>query len=209
MTDHRTPTTLHANVFALDRGVVPDNRRERVLEKMLGQQRTLRGGDVMIYYYVAKLLYGLDRAELDARVLALWRHNWPAMVKSPWECSWESLGGGSRAHCYGMFPGYFLSAYVLGVRREGPVGDQRLVIEPRLGDLTRAPGVVVTDFGPVPVSWKRQGTELVFRFEVPQGIQATLRLADGRGLLAGARRPAGPSPHARPVRHDRNRRRRA
>ena len=81
-----------------------------------------------MYYYVAKLLYGLDRATLDARVLALWRNNWRAMVKSPWECSWEGLGGGSRAHCYGMFPGYFLSAYVLGVRRDGPMGpDQRWV----------------------------------------------------------------------------------
>jgi hypothetical protein len=179
VTDHRTPTTLHANVFALDRGVVPDNRRQRVLRKMLEQQHSLKGGEVMIYYYVAKLLYGLDRATLDTRVLQLWRSNWPAMVNSPWECSWESLGGGSRAHCYGMFPGYFLSAYVLGVRRDGPVWNQHLVIEPRLGDLERAEGVVVTEFGPVPVSWKRRNRELAFRFEVPKGIKAMLRLADG------------------------------
>ena len=109
VTDHRTPSTLHANVFALDRGVVPGNRRQRVRQKMLQQQSSLKGGEVMMYYYVAKLLYGLDRATLDVRVLALWRNNWRAMVKSPWECSWEGLGGGSRAHCYGMFPGYFLA----------------------------------------------------------------------------------------------------
>ena len=178
-TNHLTATTLHANVFALDRGVVPDQRRERVLQKMLEQQATLKGGQVMLYYYVAKLLYGLDQTTLDERVLELWRNNWPAMVRSPWECSWESLGGGSHAHCYGMFPGYFLSAYVLGVRLDGPVNNRQLVIEPRLADLTRAAGVVVTEFGPVPVSWKRQDKELAFRFVVPTGIQAMLRLPDG------------------------------
>ena len=119
----------------MNRGVVPDNRRAARAQKMLEQQRSLKGGEVMIYYYVAKLLYGLDRAALDARVLQLWRNNWPAMVNSPWECSWEGLGGGSHAHCYGMFPGYFLSVYVLGVRRDGPVRNRHLVIEPRLGDL--------------------------------------------------------------------------
>ena len=37
----------------------------------------------------------------------------------------------------------------------------------------------MTELGPVPVSWKRQDKELVFRFEVPKGIQATLRLPEG------------------------------
>ena len=39
--------------------------------------------------------------------------------------------------------------------------------------------MVVTEFGPVPVSWKRQNNELAFRFEVPKGIKSMLRLADG------------------------------
>lgn len=68
---------------------------------------------------------------------------------------------------------------MLGVQLDGPVWNNRLVIEPRLGDLTSAEGVVVTAFGPVPVSWKRQGRELSFRFEVPKGVQAMLRLPDG------------------------------
>ena len=138
-TNHLTATTLHANVFALTAALCPTIAGRAVLQKMLEQQTTLKGGQVMIYYYVAKLLYGLDQATLDERVLELWRNNWPAMVRSPWECSWESLGGGSHAHCYGMFPGYFLSAYVLGVRLDGPVSNRRLVIEPRLADLTPAP----------------------------------------------------------------------
>jgi alpha-L-rhamnosidase len=179
VTDHRTPTTLHANLFALDRGVVPPERRARVLAKLLDQQKAIGDRQVMIYYYLARQLYGLDQAGLDTRVLQLFRQNWQPMVDSPWQCSWESLNGGSKAHIYGMFPGYFLSAYVLGVRRDAPVAEKKLLIEPRLGDLTEAKGVVVTEFGPVSVSWKRQAGELVFGVEVPKNVRATLRLAEG------------------------------
>jgi hypothetical protein len=64
-----------------------------------------------------------------------------------------------------MFPAYFLSSYVLGVRRDGPVQNKTLLIEPRLGDLTEAAGTVVTEFGPVPVSWEtsRRPLELFSR----------------------------------------------
>ena len=98
------------------------------------------------------------------------------MVASPWQCSWEVLGGGSKAHIYGMFPGYFLSAFVLGVRRDAPVVNRTLVIEPHLGDLAEAEGVVVTEFGPVPVSWRKQGERCQFTFDAPAGVKSILRL---------------------------------
>jgi alpha-L-rhamnosidase len=51
-----------------------------------------------------------------------------------------------------MFPGYFLSTYVLGVRPDLPASQKRILIEPHLGDLTSAEGSVVTEFGLVPIS---------------------------------------------------------
>ena len=188
VTNHRTPTTLHANVFALDRGVVPAERRARVLANVVEQQQPLNGGAVMIYHYLAKLLYGLDQPALDVRVLELWRRNWRPMTDSAWECSWEDLGGGSKAHCYGLFPGYFLSSYVLGVRRDAPVAEKRIVIQPHPGDLTHAAGVVVTEFGPVPVSWKIANRAFEFSFTVPPGVKADVLLpagAEGVVLLNG------------------------
>ena len=91
---------------------------------------------------------------------------------------WEMFNGSESCHNYGAVPAYFLSSYVLGVRLDGPVWNRRLIIEPRLGDLANAEGVVVTEFGPLPVSWKQPGTELSFRFEVPKGIKAILRIPD-------------------------------
>jgi len=113
------------------------------------------------------------------------------------ECSWEEFEGGSKAHIYGMFPGYFLSAYVLGVRRDDPVRTGALRIEPHLADLTRAAGTVVTEFGPVPIAWEKAGAKLKFNLTVPQGTRTTLALPyragqesillDGRNIQ-GARR---------------------
>lgn len=167
--------TLHASVFALDRGVVPLERRERVLQAML-KQEAAGNARVMTYYFLAKQLYGMDEPVYDQQVLDLFRKKWPAMAASPWRCSWEDFEGGSKAHIYGMYPGYFLGAYVLGVRRDAPVSSKELRIEPHLADLATAKGTVVTEYGPVPVAWTNTGVELTFTLTVPPGIKTTLAL---------------------------------
>jgi len=118
----------------------------------------------------------MDQPGLDQRVLDTMRQKWQAMVDWPWQTSWEDFKVGSRAHIYGMYPGYFLSAYVLGVRRDAPVAENQLLIEPHLGDLTNATGVVVTEFGPVPVSWQRNGSKLQFSLTAPAGANNVLAL---------------------------------
>lgn len=174
--DHRAPPTLHAEVFALDREIVPLERRARVEAALLTLQRGYTNPAIMVYYYSIKQMYRLDRPDLDEEVLNLFRTKWVAMVDSRLQCSWESFDGGSKAHTYGMYPGYFLSAYVLGIRNDSPAASRTIVIEPHLGDLISAEGVAVTEFGPVPISWKREGSTLNFSFEVPAGVNATLQL---------------------------------
>jgi hypothetical protein len=104
------------------------------------------------------------------------------MAESPYEATFEGLHAwGSKAHCYGMFPAYFLSSYVLGVRLDRPVQNKTLLIEPRLGNLTEVAGTVVTEFGPVPVSWKQTSDHWGFSVTVPAGIKTRLRLPVGIG----------------------------
>jgi len=168
--------TLYSSIFALDRGVVPLERRQRVLQAML-KQKPAENRHVMIYYYLAKQLYGMDKPVYDKQVLDIFRKNWGMMVDSPCQCSWEVFGGGSsKAHIYGMYPGYFLSAYVLGVRRDAPVSSKQLRIEPHLGDLSRAQGTVITEYGPVPIAWTKTGVELKLTITIPTGINTTLSL---------------------------------
>jgi hypothetical protein len=171
--DRLVPTMFSA-LWALDQGIVPESRRARVREYLV--QHRGEAGRVMTFYYLFRHLYAADQAALDTEILQTLRSKWAGMIDAPWQVSWEEFTGASKAHIYGMFPGYYLSAYVLGVRVDGPAATKRLLVEPRLGDLTQAEGVVVTEFGLVPIAWQRAPGRLEFRIDVPAGTTAALRL---------------------------------
>jgi alpha-L-rhamnosidase len=183
--------TLQAALFALDANLVPDDRLAKVRTFVWKHQD--EADAVMTHHFLFKVLYSMNQSEGDKRVLDLMRAKWAAMVQSPWGTSWEALkdGGGSKAHVYGMVPGYYLSAYVLGVRVEGARRDRLLRIEPRPGDLSHAKGVVVTEFGAVPIEWRRDDAgALTLNFTVPRDCTAMLRLqpmAKGRKLQINGR----------------------
>jgi alpha-L-rhamnosidase len=95
----------------------------------------------------------------------------------------DGSGASESCHNYGAMPAWFLSSYVLGVRRDGPVWENKLLIEPRPGDLTSAEGIVATEHGPIPVSWRKVEGRLQISCTVPAGITATLRLANAGGVV--------------------------
>jgi alpha-L-rhamnosidase len=175
--------TVFAAIFALDQGIVPSEHRAQMIKYLLGQPDP--NARIMFYYYYWKQLYAANQPALDKHILDAMRHKWKAMANWPWQTTWEEFHGGSQAHCYGMFPGYFLSAYVLGVRLDGPAANKHLLIEPHLGDLASAAGTVVSEFGPVPVSWKMSSDHLDFEFTIPGGASASLHLPsfDGKASL--------------------------
>ncbi len=93
---------------------------------------------------------------------------------------------------YGLHPAYWLSAFALGVRWKGPSADRALLIEPHCGQLTHCEGVVVTEYGPVPIKWIREDSGLLrVEFTVPDGIRATVRIRrrqSGAVLLVDGRK---------------------
>ena len=54
-------------------------------------------------------------------------------------------------------------------------------IEPHLGDLAQAAGVVVTEFGPVAVSWQEEGEHLRFQVTAAENAETTLALPSRPG----------------------------
>ncbi|HUC84360.1 MAG TPA: trehalase family glycosidase [Candidatus Acidoferrales bacterium] len=170
--------TRHAALFTLDQGVVPENRHSRVTAYLMAHAPT--ENEIMQYYYFFKQQYAADDATQDLAVLNKLRAEWKDMADSPFEASFEGLHSwGSQAHCYGIFPAYFLSSYVLGVRLDGAVQKKSLIIEPRLADLTAASGTVETEFGPVSVTWKLEAGQWNFSVDtakLPPEISIHLRL---------------------------------
>jgi alpha-L-rhamnosidase len=175
--DGRFRPTAQANLFAIYSGVVPSERLASVRKWVLSHLDDVR--EPMSHYYLFRMLYAMEDEQHDLKILDLLRNGWKNQVGSEWQTTWEELekGGGSKIHIYGMHPGYFLTAYVLGARREGPVDQRMILIEPRFSGLDWAKGVCVTEFGPVEMEWKMTSA---FRPEivctVPENVKAKLRL---------------------------------
>ncbi len=167
--------TLQANLFALDAGLVPPARRDQVEAFVLEHQG--EASAVMTHHFLFKALYTFQKPACDVRVLETMRNGWREMITSNWGTTWEDLrGAGSKVHVYGIVPAWFLSTYVLGVRLEGPKADRTLCVEPRPGDLSHAQGIVVTEFGPVPVKWQNGADGMRVEVNVPEPCRAILRL---------------------------------
>lgn len=181
-TDNLFEPTPFAALFALDQGVAREDRVARVTQYLLGNPGDYRA--VMPYHYLFRFWYEQNTAESDLTALNVVREKWKAMSQWPWQTTWEDLRGGSKAHGYGMVPAYYLSSYVLGVRRDAPVWEKRLRIDPRLADLSFAEGKVGTEFGVVDVSWRHDGEATDFTFTVPAGVTADFTFR-GEGTLNG------------------------
>jgi hypothetical protein len=207
--------TVHAQLIALHYGLVPESRKTSVqnwfianyknpgmkhcctntdFEKMIDQKS---GIDMpVMYYWVFSELYRMNTASLDQDVINEIRRRWTTMVNFQQDAGTlsESFtdekgeGASQSCHNYGSVPAYFLSSYVLGVKTDGPVWKKKLIIEPRLGDLSFAEGIVVTEHGLVPVSWKKSddGKTLNFSLDIPEGITAAVHfpeLSDNADLM--------------------------
>jgi hypothetical protein len=187
-----TPPTAHATMSCLYFGLVPGSRRESARRWLLANYRK-EGFFPYTHQFLLEEIYRVDADSADREVLDLLRRRWGPMAQGETGTVWEGFTPGENCHEAGAVPAYFLSAYVLGVRLDGPAMNKRLIIEPRLGDLQRAAGVVVTEHGPVSVSWTRaaDGAVLDFTLEVPAAVQATLslpRLGKNAGIRLDGRR---------------------
>src|SRR6185437_15415514 len=85
----------------------------------------------------------------------------------------------------------FLTERVLGVRSTGP-GFATVDIQPDLGDLQWASGVVPTPHGPLSVRCRRDGARLVLDADIPTGVRASI-------TLPGAFRPTFDGHHLHAV----------
>ena len=165
--------SVHAAMLALNRGLVPDERRARVTKWMLANADKI--GMPYTHHWLFEEQYRCNTPEQDLAALQGMRKKWDAVLKrTDTGTLTEGYSSGESCHNFGAVPAYFLSSYVLGVCMDEPVWKKHLLIEPRPGDLTHAEGVVVTPLGLVPVEWKRETGAFTITFTVPSDSTATL-----------------------------------
>ncbi|MFA6948176.1 MAG: alpha-L-rhamnosidase C-terminal domain-containing protein, partial [Eubacteriales bacterium] len=129
--------------------------------------------------FLFNALYRRDTAEDDSAAVALMKRSFGENFEenNPGYATRERFGPGSRQfHCFGIVPAYFMSAYILGVRRSGDIGRREIIIEPHLGGLAQASGAVATELGVVRTGWNDSADRFEFSLDIPCNVQAELAL---------------------------------
>ncbi|UUZ84617.1 family 78 glycoside hydrolase catalytic domain [Paenibacillus sp. P26] len=139
------------------------------------------GSPFMSFFYY-EALAKLGRFDL---MLGDMRSNYGQMVDNDATTCWEMypkpleervhLNLLTRSHCHAWSagPGYFLGAFILGVRGLDP-GWSKVAIEPQIADLSWAQGTVpLPGRGRIDVSWRidRPGRKLHMRIEAPKEVE--------------------------------------
>ncbi len=188
--------TAHAAMMALNRDIVPENRRPQVQEYLVAHYKDRDGnrasGGVIpeSFFNLSQAVPGIDspyctfwlleelfKMNQAGAALEFIRSKWNYILKDTQTGTLtESFGGGELCHNNGAIAAYFLSTKVLGVSEKLPVSSKMIEIKPMLGDLTQAEGTVVTNHGLVHVKWKKQGDSLDFSIDIPEGTQAQVIL---------------------------------
>jgi len=173
------------NVLAVWSGAASGRAGRAVMQRLIHPDGTSRIPVEMNEngFFKSYTLGALYDVGLGDTALALMRRYWGAMIDAG--CTtWRELFSpdGPRVkisstycHAYAGAPGYFLPAYVLGVRPAQP-GYDAILVDPHLGDLTCAEGDVPTPHGIVSIRWQRKRNTWQGQLVLPNGI-AEPRLA--------------------------------
>jgi hypothetical protein len=173
-TDH---TSLHANLFPLAFGLVPEANRAHVADWLA--KRGMRCSVYAAQYLLEGLFEnGAPNAAIDM-MIAPGDRSWRHMVESGTTITWEAWDLKYKPnqdwnHAWGAAPANLLPRYILGVRPLKP-GWTVARIGPHPAMLTFARGKVPTPRGPIFVNWKRDPT-FNLSLELPEGMAARVEL---------------------------------
>ena len=175
-------SSLHANLFPLAFGLVPEDRRSPIAEWLA--HRGMKGSPYAAQFLLEGLFEnGQAKAALD-EMTAPGDRSWRHMVDSGTTITWEAWDQRYKPnqdwnHAWGAAPANLLPRFVLGVQSSQP-GWAEAEIAPHAGDLQFAQGTVPTPRGPIHIAWQRSNR---FRLcaELPTGMKAKVRLPAEEG----------------------------
>ena len=178
-TDH---SSLHANLFPLAFGLVPEDNRAHVAEWLVHQGMR---GSVYAAQYLLEALFENGQAKAAVEeMIAPGDRSWRHMVDSGTTITWEAWDQRYKPnqdwnHAWGAAPANLLPRFVLGVQVSRP-GWSEAEIQPHPGGLRFASGTVPTPKGTIRVSWK-MAPRFSLSAVLPPGMEAKVRLPANEG----------------------------
>ena len=201
--DRERTTSWHAHAFAVLSGKAEAAEGGRMFRALAGIEDAIKPVAGLMNYYVLEAMF---RSGLAEQALADIRSYYGFMLDRGATSFWDVCDPKhaekykqdvfAYSHCHGWTagPNYLLPVHVLGVKTRN--GFQETAIEPSLGGLAWAEGEVPTPMGDLYVRWEQTDSGMLTGvLDIPQGVNARIRLPDGRQATAGAGRyavdPAG------------------
>jgi hypothetical protein len=177
-TDHMA---LHANLFPLAFGLVPEDSRTQIADWLA--ERGMRCSVYVAQYLMEALFENGADAEAIALMTAKNDRSWRHMVESGTTISWEAWDHKYKPnqdwnHAWGAAPANLLPRYVLGVEPLTP-GWKTARICPCIGGLEFAKGKVPTPRGEIEVEWKQTARGFSLKISLPDGMDANVVLPGG------------------------------
>ena len=178
-TDH---SSLHANLFPLAFGLVPEDKRAHVAEWLA--QQGMRCSVYAAQYLLEGLFENGQSTTAVEEMIAPSDRSWRHMVDSGATITWEAWDQRYKPnmdwnHAWGAAPANLLPRFVLGVQVSKP-GWSEAKIQPHSVGLRFASGTVPTPRGTIRVSWK-VAPKFTLSAALPQGMEAKVRLPAAEG----------------------------
>lgn len=177
-TDH---ASLHANMFALAFGLVPEAHQHTVTEfiKSRGMACSVYGAQ-----YLLEALYAADEGDYALQLMAAPPTNergWAHMLDSGSTVTWEAWDRKFKTnldwnHAWGAAPANIIPRLLMGIEPLAP-GFQQVRIRPQIGTLTAATMTLPTIRGPIHVAvTKPNAATFNLRCQIPANMSAEVHL---------------------------------
>lgn len=170
-------SSLHANLFPLAFGLVPEQHREALAKQLA--ERGMRCSVYAAQYLLEGLFENGTGTQALELITAAGDRSWRHMVESGTTITWEAWDQKYKPnqdwnHAWGAAPANLLPRYVLGTQPLTP-GWETALIRPNTGNLEFANGKVPTPRGPIFVDWEN-GETFKLTVKLPEGMNAKIDL---------------------------------
>ncbi|MEP5566485.1 MAG: family 78 glycoside hydrolase catalytic domain [Halioglobus sp.] len=170
-------SSLHANLFPLAFGLVPEENRHSIAVWLAA--KGMRCSVYAAQYLLQALLENGFGKEALQLITAKGDRSWRHMLDSGATVTWEAWDVKYKPnldwnHAWGAAPANLLPRYVLGVEPLA-AGWKTARIRPTPGDLASARGTIPTVQGPIHIDWSNDDT-FKLNLNLPSGVRGQIEL---------------------------------
>lgn len=177
-------SSLHANLFPLAFGLVPEERKTNVVAFL--KKRGMKCSVYAAQYLLEGLFENGEATRAIELILADGDRSWKHMLKSGTTITWEAWDNKYKPnqdwnHAWGAAPANLLPRYIAGVRPL-EAGWRKILIQPQPTSLVNLSSKIPSLRGPVQIKWEQSNK--TWNISLPSGVRAKLDLPASSGQKA-------------------------